>query len=120
MSGVRRRAVVAGLLALAVACALEPKSPRPPKPQKPSPQTTSYDALGGGHLIRAVSSEGRYVTLEDGSVWEIEPSVWFQTVDWQKDAAVTVRSAQGIGPFVYELINTQEDERAPARYVGPR
>jgi hypothetical protein len=67
-----------------------------------------------------VSSEGRYVTLEDGSVWEIEPGVWFQTVDWEPEAAVTVRTAQGVGVFVYEVINTQVDEGALARYVGKR
>jgi hypothetical protein len=67
-----------------------------------------------------VSPGGQYVTLEDGSVWEIEPSVRFQTVDWQADAPVTVRRAQGEGPFVYELVNTQDDEGALARYVGPR
>src|SRR5438309_1978292 len=76
----------------------------------------AYAALGGGHFIRSVSDDGRYVTLEDGSVWEIEPSVRFQTVDWQLQAAVTVRRANADGPFTYELDNTQDDEGALARY----
>ena len=80
----------------------------------------AYSALGGGHFIRAVNDDGQYVTLEDGSVWEIEPSVRFETADWQPMAAVTVRRAPGIGAYVYELANTQDDEGALARYVPPR
>jgi len=80
----------------------------------------AYSALGGGHFIRAVNDDGQYVTLEDGSVWEIEPSVRFQTADWQLQAAVTVRRATPDGPFTYELDNTQDDEGALARYVPPR
>ena len=67
-----------------------------------------------------MNDDGRYVTLEDGSVWEIEPSVRFQTADWQLQAAVTVRRATPDGPFTYELDNTQDDEGALARYVPPR
>lgn len=76
-----------------------------------------YSALGGGHLLRSASADGRYVTLEDGSEWEIEPSVRFQTMDWQRDAPMTVRRTQGIPPYVYELVNTQDDEGAMARLV---
>src|SRR6058998_3329738 len=47
------------------------------------PTIPTYAALGGGHLIRTVSREGRYVTLEDGSVWEIDPVMWFETVQWE-------------------------------------
>jgi hypothetical protein len=78
----------------------------------------SYEALGGGHLIQKVSANGQFVTLEDGSLWEIEPSVRFQTVDWLPMAAVTVSRAQGVGPYVYELANTQDDEGALAKYVA--
>jgi hypothetical protein len=80
----------------------------------------AYAALGGGHFIRAVNDDGQYVTLEDGSLWEIEPSVRFQTMDWQLQAAVTVRRAIAAGAFTYELDNTQDDEGALARYVPPR
>ena len=76
-----------------------------------------YTALGSGHLIQSVTADGAVVTLEDGSLWEVEPSARFKTADWQPDAPVTVRSSQPVGPYSYELINTQDDEGALARYV---
>ena len=81
------------------------------------PKIATYEALGGGHLIRAVSREGRYVTLEDGSVWEIDPVVWFETVQWEPLEQVTVRSIPEQDGYVYELDNTSEDDGAPARYL---
>jgi hypothetical protein len=118
--------VVVASLTLVSGCAAKHKpAPEPAREtqvqpaRKPALQP-SYAAVGGGHFIRAVNDDGRYVTLEDGSVWEIEPSVRFQTVDWQLQAAVTVRRATPDGPFTYELDNTQDDEGALARYVPPR
>jgi hypothetical protein len=81
------------------------------------PKPPVYAALGGGHLIRAVSREGRYVTLEDGSTWEIDPVVWFETVQWEPLEQVTVRSIPEQDGYVYELDNTSEDDGAPARYL---
>jgi hypothetical protein len=81
------------------------------------PKVPTYTALGGGHLVRAVSREGRYVTLEDGSIWEIDPVVWFETVQWEPLEQVTVRSIPEQDGFVYELDNTSEDAGAPARYL---
>jgi hypothetical protein len=105
-------------LTLASGCAATHKRVLEPA-NKPAAEP-AYSALGGGHFVRAVNDDGQYVTLEDGSVWEIEPSVRFQTVDWQLQAAVTVRRATADGSFTYELDNTQEDEGALARYVPPR
>jgi hypothetical protein len=107
-------AALVAVLTIANACATQHRPQ-----QAPAENPSGYTAYGGGHLIRSVSPGGQFVTLEDGSVWEIEPSVRFQTADWQVDAPVTVRRAQGEGPFVYELVNTQDDEGALARYVPP-
>jgi hypothetical protein len=79
----------------------------------------SYTGLGGGHLLRSVSGDGRYVTLEDGSLWEIEPGVRFQTVDWQLQAPITVRTTRGMDGYTYEIVNTQDDEGAMAKFVSP-
>jgi hypothetical protein len=111
-------AVIVVSLTLAGGCAAVRKPA--PEPANTPAAHPAYSALGGGHFIRAVNDDGRYVTLEDGSMWEIEPSVRFQTVDWQLQAAVTVRRATADGPFTYELDNTQDDEGALARYVPPR
>jgi hypothetical protein len=99
---------------------LEPaNSPAPELARKQAPPP-AYAALGPGHFIRAVNDDGQYVTLEDGSVWEIEPSRRFETADWEVQAAVTVRRANGVGVFTYELDNTGDDEGALARYMPRR
>jgi hypothetical protein len=82
-------------------------------------QTSEYTGLGGGHLLQSVSEDGRYVTLEDGSVWEIEPGVRFQTAEWQPQAPISVRTGRGMGAYSYEIVNTQDDEGAMARFVSP-
>jgi hypothetical protein len=100
--------------------ALEPaNSPAADPARQPAPPS-AYAALGPGHFIRAVNDDGQYVTLEDGSVWEIEPSRRFETADWEVQAAVTVRRANGVGVFTYELDNTGDDEGALARYMPRR
>jgi hypothetical protein len=113
-------------LTLASGCAaahkpeLEPANRTAVEPARKPALQPAYAALGPGHFIRAVNDDGQYVTLEDGSVWEIEPSRRFETSDWQVQAAVTVRRANGVGVFTYELDNTGDDEGALARYVPPR
>ena len=82
-----------------------------------APAAPAYSALGGGHLVRSVAEDGRFVTLEDGSVWEIDPSAQFKTIEWHAQANITVRTAPGRPGFEYELINTEDDEGAQAKYV---
>jgi hypothetical protein len=78
----------------------------------------AYPALGGGHVVRAVSDAGRYVTLEDGSKWEIDPWARYLTVEWESSASVTVRPAlREDAGFGYELINTSTDDGALANLV---
>ncbi|MBZ5556438.1 MAG: hypothetical protein LAO77_04100 [Acidobacteriia bacterium] len=89
-------------------------------PAAASAPVAVYTALGGGHLLRSVTEEGRFVTLEDGSVWEIEPGVRFQTMDWQPQAPITVRTTRGIDGYTYEIVNTQDDEGAMAKYLPRR
>jgi hypothetical protein len=118
--------VLVASLTLASGCAaahkpaLEPANKPASEPARRTALQPAYAAVGPGHFIRAVNDDGQYVTLEDGSVWEIEPSRRFETADWEVQAAVTVRRANGAGVFTYELDNTGDDEGALARYVPPR
>ena len=77
----------------------------------PSP----YNALGSGHLLRAVAENGRYVTLEDGSRWEIHPRDRFRTIDWEPEAGISVRTTRPDEEFGYEIVNTTIDDGALAR-----
>src|SRR6266849_5697431 len=118
--------VLVASLTLASGCvaarepALAPANKPASEPARKPALQPAYAALGPGHFVRAVNDDGQYVTLEDGSVWEIEPSRRFETADWEVQAAVTVRRANGAGVFTYELDNTQDDEGALARYLPPR
>lgn len=80
----------------------------------------TYDALGSGHLLRTVSDDGRYVTLEDGSRWEIHPRDRFRTIEWEPDAGVAVRTTRAEDGYGYEIVNTSDDDGALARPVSLR
>ena len=87
----------------------------------PTTASSAYAGLGGGHFVRAVSGDGRYVTLEDGSRWEIAPQDWYQTVDWEASANVAVRTfPQPENGFGYQLTNTTIDEGVAANYLPSR
>ena len=74
----------------------------------------TYDALGGGHFIKAVSRDGTRVTLEDGSRWDVDPRVSFSVVDWQPDELVSVRRSSDDKAFAFEVDNTSRDDGALA------
>lgn len=75
-----------------------------------------YSAVGGGHLLRAVGEEGRLITLEDGSVWDVSPSDQFKTVRWQPGAVMSVTKLTGSDGFGYEIDDIDVDEGALANY----
>ena len=85
---------------------------------KPAPPL-SYGALGSGHLLRAVTGEGRYVTLEDGSRWDVIQEDWFVSAEWQPEATMSVRSVPGKDGSDYQLVNTTDDEGVRAKLLPP-
>jgi hypothetical protein len=85
-----------------------------------APSNTTYAALGGGHLLREISEHGRFLMLEDGSRWEIHPRDRFQTDDWEPNASLTVRTTRVEDGYGFEIVNTQTDEGALARFVPRR
>lgn len=107
------------VVALGVAAASGTSACRRQPPETvPAPvQAPAYTAFGSGHLLREVSDGGRYLTLEDGSRWEVLPSDQFQTTDWQPQASMTVRVARGERGFNYELINTTDDEGVLVKFI---
>jgi hypothetical protein len=77
----------------------------------------SYGFAGPGHFIKAMGDDGRTLTLEDGSVWEIDERTTFKTVGWEAKQGVTVRASNEEDDFNYFLDNTDADEGALARLV---
>jgi hypothetical protein len=77
----------------------------------------AYSALGAGHLLRDVSADGRFITLEDGSRWEVIPQERFTSAEWEPLASMAVRTARGENGFDYELVNTNDDEGVLAKFL---
>src|SRR5262245_57105696 len=51
----------------------------------------NYSAYGGGHYIKSIAEDGTSLTLEDGSLWEIDPRAYYFTSRWQPLEGITVR-----------------------------
>jgi hypothetical protein len=78
-----------------------------------------YRATGAGHFIKAISADGLRVTLEDNSIWELDPRSQFFTIEWQPFAGIAVRRSDSEQNFDYEIDNTDTDDGALARYTPP-
>jgi hypothetical protein len=79
----------------------------------------NYTATGGGHYIKAISPDGLTLTLEDNSVWNLDPRSQFFTIDWQALEGISVRRSDSERNFSYEIDNTDTDDGALARYSPP-
>ena len=101
------------VLVSAEACHPQPRAADVSKPAAPA--AARYDAPGSGHLLREVAENGRFITLEDGSHWEIHPRDRFRTIDWEPDSGISVRTTRGDDGYGYEIVNTSLDDGALAR-----
>jgi hypothetical protein len=79
----------------------------------------NYTATGAGHYIKAMSEGGLRVTLEDNSVWELDPRSQFFTIDWEAFQGIAVRRSDSEQNFDYEIDNIETDDGALARYTPP-
>jgi hypothetical protein len=78
-----------------------------------------YTATGAGHYIKAMSADGLRVTLEDNSVWDLDPRSQYFTIEWRALEGIAVRTSDSEQNFNYEIDNIDTDEGAPARYSPP-
>jgi hypothetical protein len=75
-----------------------------------------------GFDVRAVADGGRYLTLEDGSLWEVDISDRATTAAWQPGEFVAVH-AIGAPRDGYEWLLTRTEnveQRAAVKLVGRR
>jgi hypothetical protein len=79
-----------------------------------------YPSAGPGHFIRATADGGQTITLEDGSVWEIDPTKQFTTEEWRPLDGITVHAKPEEFGFNYILNNADADDWALARLVSLR
>jgi hypothetical protein len=78
-----------------------------------------YTATGAGHYIKTMSQDGLRVTLEDNSVWDLDPRSQFFTIEWEAFQGIAVRRSDSEQNFDYEIDNTDTDDGALARYTPP-
>jgi hypothetical protein len=98
-------------------------------------QTAAPVALGGcgfevycpfpqpvGLYLSAVEEDGRYLALEDGSLWEVEISDRATTASWQPEDFVNLSwIAAPRGDFQYLLTRVGDlEQKAAARLAGRR
>jgi hypothetical protein len=72
-----------------------------------------YVSPRDGHWVQSKTDDGSIVTLEDGSVWQIDPLDQIDTTLWLPMTEITVVET-GSG---YLLINTDDGEKAHARLL---
>jgi hypothetical protein len=78
-----------------------------------------YAGVGGGHWIKKNVDSGTYMILEDGSLWQIDPLDKIDAMLWLPISDITVtESSSGSPGFDYLLINTNDGEKAHAKYMG--
>ena len=78
-----------------------------------------YPGIGSGHWISKKSNNGEIITLEDGSIWKINSMDKLYTMLWLPITNITVlESRSPIGEFKYILYNTDDGEKALAKYLG--
>ena len=81
----------------------------------------AYAGVGGGHWIQKNVDSGTYMILEDGSLWQIDPIDKIDAMLWLPISNVTVtESSSGSPGYDYLLINTDDGEKAHAKYMGQK
>ena len=78
-----------------------------------------YPSAGPGHFVKEVREGGRFIVLEDKSLWEVPQDSRYRTAEWQELEGLAVRFADNDPPFSYELTNIDRDEGVGARWVRP-
>jgi len=79
--------------------------------------SSTYDALGGGHYIKAVARDGSRVTLEDGSRWDVDARLRFAVADWAPDELISIRRSNDDPAFAFEIDNTSRDDGALTNHL---
>ena len=103
----------------------EPATPVPPKRNPVNESRTTigrpYPGRGEGHWIDKNIGRGEFIVLEDGSLWEIDRLDRLDASPGRGMSNITVvESNRGSPGYDYLLINTDDGEKAHAKYMGKR
>jgi len=85
-------------------------------PEGPSVNRKTYINLGSGHWITKNIEQGKFIMLEDGSLWEVSPIDRIYSMLWLPIAEISVLETQN--PFYsYTLVNTDDGEKVEAKLI---
>ena len=88
---------------------------------KLKPNTHQYPGGSSGHWIQENIDSGSMIILEDSSIWQIDPLDKIETMLWLPVSNITiVISNNGSPGYDYLLINTDDGEKAHAKYLGSK
>lgn len=94
-------------------------APRRPAQRAPANSRGTYVGVGMEHWIDAVISDGAYIRLEDGSLWEVAELDQIKSELWLEVQHVyVVESASSLTG--YKLVNSDSRESVNATYKGRR
>ncbi|MBO8131939.1 MAG: hypothetical protein H0Z29_10590 [Candidatus Marinimicrobia bacterium] len=77
----------------------------------------TYDGVGGSHWVSKKIDGGRFIKLEDGSLWEISPIDRINTRLWLVTEEITVIES-GNPLYPYMLINSDSEDTAEAKLIS--
>lgn len=81
--------------------------------------SATYNGSSGGHWIQSKVDDGTIIILEDGSMWGINSLDRIDTALWLPISNITIlKASPSIGDYKYSLINTDDKEKALAKYLG--
>jgi hypothetical protein len=84
-----------------------------------APASKRYAGKGEGHWVKQNVDRGAFILLEEGSLWEVAPSEKLDASLWLALSSITVvESSGGSLGYDYLLINTDDGEKAHAKYIG--
>ena len=93
----------------------EPMATAPPSVAGVSPE---YSGSGANHWVAKNIASGRFIALEDNSLWEIAPTDTIHALLWLPTGGVVV-AASPWALYPYTLVNTLQGGAAQAKYLGP-
>jgi hypothetical protein len=85
------------------------------------PRGGLYAGVGGGHWVKENIERGSMFILEDGSLWQVDRLERLDASLWLKITNISVVEAtDGALGYDYLLINTDDDEKVHAKYLGKK
>ncbi len=92
--------------------------PAPSTPSLPSAPPPITVVTGGGHWISKVMDGGRYVKLEDGSLWEVSALDRIDSMLWLMTESIVIVENSSSVTYPYKLVNKDTGDVVEAKPIS--